>query len=92
MLEKLTETNEDDNKINKTNANSDEDLKKLFSIINNSLLFYTYCIENLNLRDECICEKCLERMHSYFEIFLHFNNEIKLIDNDDKMIENKEIL
>jgi len=31
-------------------------------------------------------------MHSYFRIFLHFNNEIKLNDNDDKMIENKEIL
>ena len=92
LLEKITETNEDDNKINKINANSDEDLKKLFSIINNSLLFYTYCIKNLNLRDECTCEKCLEKMHSYFEIFLHFNNEIKLIDNDDKMIENKEIL
>ena len=56
------------------------------------MLFNLYCIKYLNYKNEFIFRKTLERMNLYFRIFLNFNPEIKLNDNIDKIIENKEIL
>ena len=72
--------------------NKNNDLKNILFIIEHSLLFNLYCIKYLNYKNEFIFGKTLERMNLYFRIFLNFNPEIKLNDNIDKIIENKEIL
>ena len=81
------------NKENKKNKRGEENenLKKLYPIIYNSSLFYIYCLKIINVKDEHICEEALKRISSYFKIFLSANG-MKLNNNDDKMIEDKEKL